>query len=595
VNQSNEPTVFGAIWHYRWLALAILVVFAVAGLLYTTQQSPQFYASATLVIEDPRSSSLFQSLSGVSPQRYITDQVAVISSTTVADRAAEIAQSTDPSLTADAILEGEYVQSDTTSNAVVVGFFAANSDTAIAGANAIVTAYQEVRRGQSLENAQSALDQLDSAIASIDDQLASIEEQLNELRSPVSGNTDLDAQFDSARGLFSSLLAKQRAGTITEEETTELASLVTQFQTMQVISSISSQQPEVTALVREQASAIDRRSTLSERRDEIAVDAELASGGVSLPSPAIAAAETGGSAGRDLAVALVLGGLAAAGIPYLLALRRQGFDQRFQPEQILGARLLAEVPNFRDENIDSAVPVRDARSSAAAEAFRFGITGLELQLAGRGGTTDSSDESKQPPKTVIVISATVGDGKTTVCGNLAYAAAGRGKKVLAIDADFGDQQLTALAGFDPKLKPGLTDFIENGTKFPSVVQRVEVGKGVHFDLLSRGTAKIDAPNFFRSTTTKAFFERIGNAYDLVLVDCPPILNVAYTSVLARYADVAVVVVPHGGSPSVTEDVRGRLELIDVPIAGYVYNRAPLRSEMTRSEGSMRDILGSAAT
>lgn len=590
MNNSNEPTIFSAIWHYRWIALAILILFAAVGVVFTAQQAPSYYASATLVIEDPRSSSLFQTLSGVSPQRYIADQVAVLASTTVADKAAE----TDPALTSDDILEGEAVQSDPNSNAIVVGFYAADPDAAVAGANAIVSAYQAVRRDQSLGNAASALEQLDTAISAIDDQLSSIQTQLSELRSPESGDTNLDAQFDQARTLFSELLSKEHDGTLTDSEAAQLTDLVTQFQTMQVISSISSQQPEVTALVREQASSIDRRSALVERRDEIKVDAELAAGGVSLSSPATSAIRTGADAGRNLAVALVLGCLAAAGIPYLLSLRRQGFDQRFQPEPILGARLLAEVPNFRDEGIKTGLPVRDARSSAAAEAFRFGITGLELHLASRANEADSSDATHSAPKTVVVVSATVGDGKTTVCGNLAFAAAGRGKRVLAIDADFGDQQLTALTGTESWGRPGLTNFIENGAEFPLVIQKIEVGNNVHFDLMSRGTAKVEAPDFFRSDATKTFFEGIGDEYDLVLIDCPPLLNVAYASVLAGYADAALIVVPHGGSPSIAEDVRDRLDLINVPITGYVYNRAPLRSEMTRSEGSMRDVLGSTS-
>jgi hypothetical protein len=40
-----------------------------------------------------------------------------------------------------------------------------------------------------------------------------------------------------------------------------------------------------------------------------------------------------------------------------------------------------------------------------------------------------------------------------------------------------------------------------------------------------------------------------------------------------------------------EETRTRLALIGVDVFGYVYNRSPLRREMTVSEGSMTDILG----
>ena len=40
----------------------------------------------------------------------------------------------------------------------------------------------------------------------------------------------------------------------------------------------------------------------------------------------------------------------------------------------------------------------------------------------------------------------------------------------------------------------------------------------------------------------------------------------------------------------TEELRRRLELVDTPLVGYVYNLAPLRAEMTLAIGSMRRVL-----
>lgn len=595
MNDSTERTLFGAVWHYRWLALFLLIVFAAAGFAYTVTQPVQYFASATLIIEDPRASTLFQSLAGVSPQRYITDQVAVLASTTVADKAAEIARPIAPSLDSDAILEGQRIQSDSSSNAILVGFVAADPTLAETGANAIVSAYQDVRRDQAVENAASALEQLDNKILAIEGDLLDIRASLDQLRSPSSGSADLNAEFEAARLRFGELSAKQRDGTIEPDERTELADLLAQFQTIQVVASIDAQRPEVAALVREQAAAIDRRSTLAERRDQIEVDAELAAGGVGLSSPARGAIPSGPDQGRNVAVSLVLGLLAAAGIPYLLSLRRHGFESRFQPEQIVGAHLLAEIPDFRDEGIKSSLPVRDTPKSAAAEAFRFGITGIELQSSSRENSSEPTGApapASRLPNTIVIVSASVGDGKTTVSGNLAFAAARRGRRVLLIDADFGDQQLTTLVGLAAAHHIGLTDLVEKGAHLSSVVQKIEVGRGVYFDLMSRGTARVNTPDFFRSSAAATFFENIGDEYDLVLIDCPPLLHVAYTSLLARYADTALVVIPHGAPVSTAEDVRDRLDLVGTPIAGYVYNRAPLRPEMTSSEGSMKDVLGS---
>jgi tyrosine-protein kinase Etk/Wzc len=113
--------------------------------------------------------------------------------------------------------------------------------------------------------------------------------------------------------------------------------------------------------------------------------------------------------------------------------------------------------------------------------------------------------------------------------------------------------------------------------------------------MSRGTAPVNAPEFFRSGAVGTFLTDIGNEYDLVLIDCPPLLHVAYASLLAKYADATLVVIPHRSSTVTAEDVRNRLDLIDVHVAGYVYNRAPLRPQSVGSEGSMKDVLGSSSS
>ena len=61
--------------------------------------------------------------------------------------------------------------------------------------------------------------------------------------------------------------------------------------------------------------------------------------------------------------------------------------------------------------------------------------------------------------------------------------------------------------------------------------------------------------------------------------------------MAGYADMLLVIVGHGTAASELDGLTARLNLIGTPVAGYLYNKSPLRSEMTATEGSMKDILG----
>ena len=91
--------------------------------------------------------------------------------------------------------------------------------------------------------------------------------------------------------------------------------------------------------------------------------------------------------------------------------------------------------------------------------------------------------------------------------------------------------------------------------------------------------------------TAFFFETVTEEYNLVVIDSPPLLHVAYASTLVRYVDRAVVVVIHGGNVARAKELADRLAFLETEVMGYVYSKAPLRDDMTRSEGSLKDVLG----
>jgi receptor protein-tyrosine kinase len=183
-------------------------------------------------------------------------------------------------------------------------------------------------------------------------------------------------------------------------------------------------------------------------------------------------------------------------------------------------------------------------------------------------------------------------GKSTLLANLALAAAREGNRVLLVDADFGNQDLSALlTGSAASTSGGLTDVISAGLPFTQAIRSIDVGADGVLSLLSRGRQPVVAADLLRSPKVKQLFDTVREEFDLVLVDAPPLLQVAYASTLAAYVDGAMVIVGHGESTVMIEETRTRLALIGVDVFGYVYNRSPLRREMTVSEGSMTDILG----
>jgi Mrp family chromosome partitioning ATPase len=138
---------------------------------------------------------------------------------------------------------------------------------------------------------------------------------------------------------------------------------------------------------------------------------------------------------------------------------------------------------------------------------------------------------------------------------------------------------------------GLTDLVEHNVAFREVVQRVPLDEPSRLALISRGTVSVVAPDFFRSSGVRAFFEAVREEYDLVIIDSPPMLHVAYASLLVRYADRTVAVVRHHGPVAPAEELADRLDYLETEVLGYVYNAAPLRDDMAGSSGSLDDVLG----
>jgi Mrp family chromosome partitioning ATPase len=242
--------------------------------------------------------------------------------------------------------------------------------------------------------------------------------------------------------------------------------------------------------------------------------------------------------------------------------------------------LLADIPDFDSENLTTRLPVRDDPRSAAAESFRFAAASIEDALKIRGVNS------------VMVVGATLGHGKSTCIVNTAMANARQGHSVLLIDGDFGNQDASRLAlGDDRAPTIGLTEVVEQDATLEEAIQEIPLGDTRSLDLLGRGSRPIIAANLLSSAEAGAVFEDAKATHDLLFVDAPPVLQVAYATSLANHVDALVVVVSHGSPMREIEELVDRLKLIDTPVIGYLYNRSPLRREMKASDGSMMDILG----
>lgn len=599
---TTEPTVLAAVWKYRWLVLLLAIAFAGLGWLYASETA-DWTATATLAVQNPRTSSLFDEAFPDSPERYVEGQVAILESRAVARRAVEISAEQNPpvNVTVKDIQTNLSVSGSASSDIVALKYSADTQREAITVVNAVAVAYQEIGRLAADAEFASALSELDGSIAALNTEIAELEGSISRRQKAVLSAIDADPLRIEKIALLDSLILELlelspppsgatvariavydsqldvltlRIATITDSLEQERAAIL----------AVEADDPDRAALVVLNDEAHQRLTDLQARRDQLDVDADLASNGVVFYSPAEIAVPS--SAGVFIVLGAFAGLVIGAGLAVLLSSRRRRFTSRTEPEFVLNARLLADVPNFKEERLDDPLPVISAPTSAAAEAFRFVSASVSLQQL-----WPANEDGSKNFKSVIAVSAGLFEGKTVICANTALAAAREGHKVLVVDADFGNQQLTELLTGSEAPLVGMTDVTNGSVSLQNAVVDLSRNGTGSIHLLSRGTVSVQAPDFFASAGAKALFASLSKIYDLVIIDSPPLLRVAYATTLARLADRAMVVVAHGEDTHSVEELREQMDLVGIPSIGYVYNFAPLRSEMTTSAGSMADTLG----
>jgi capsular exopolysaccharide synthesis family protein len=168
---------------------------------------------------------------------------------------------------------------------------------------------------------------------------------------------------------------------------------------------------------------------------------------------------------------------------------------------------------------------------------------------------------------LVVTSAAPGDGKSTTTANLAAAFAQQGMRVLAIDCDFRRGRLHNFFGF-PK-EPGLTNIILGEADFEQAVHSTAVP---NLFALTAGANPPNSTELLGSDAVRSILLRATQAYDIVILDSPPVLATADASILGSIADGVLLIIRMGATDR--NDGRRalqRLKLVGARVLGTVLN------------------------
>jgi len=224
-----------------------------------------------------------------------------------------------------------------------------------------------------------------------------------------------------------------------------------------------------------------------------------------------------------VAIAGVLGSVVGMGLVILLGLLDRTLNTRKQVEATLGLSVLAEIPKAFDRELDlkdSVFVTRDP-SSMVSRGFRSFRTSLSARMA----------------RSVMVTSASPGEGKSFCSANLAVLQANKGYRTLLVDADFCEPRMAEIF-VDP-----LRGQADQGSSVTQNLCQETIFKDLFLMSCERYTSKTGEP--MKGEIFAKMLQDAYQAFDCVIVDTSSLNVISDGLDYSRHADAVVLVVKSG--------------------------------------------------
>ncbi len=279
---------------------------------------------------------------------------------------------------------------------------------------------------------------------------------------------------------------------------------------------------------------------------------------------------------RKLAIGIVIGLLLGFGAAVLVDGMNTSIRRRDDLERILQVPGLAVIPQFAGMNgsgrIARALPgrkngngkgsdraaglvtINDARSSGA-EAYRTLRTNIIFSQA------------VNALRTLVVTSAAPSEGKTTTAANLAVSFAQQGLRVLIVDCDLRRSRLHRM--FSVPREPGLTELVLGQIEQDIVTRETSV-TGLY--VLASGQLPPNPAELLGGERMRKTLSGLAEAFDLIILDTPPLLAASDAAILSTIADGVVLVVRAGVTEAdAGQQAMAQLAAVGARVVGAVLN------------------------
>jgi len=268
----------------------------------------------------------------------------------------------------------------------------------------------------------------------------------------------------------------------------------------------------------------------------------------------------GSMKGLSILLAAAVGFVLAACEAYLLEFLNDTLKSADDVERLFSDPIIGHIFEQGDgKKEENRLYDADDLHHPIAEAFRALRTNIEISQADR------------PLKTILVTSADIGDGKTSVAANLALSIAQREKEVVLVDVDLRRPSIHEF--FELPNDRGLVDLVSGRAAISDVLQ---FKKDRKVTVLTSGGKPLNPTELLSSKKMDELLSKLEESADVVIIDGPPFI-VADAMVMASKVDgVLLVVRPGHTRKSLALGASEQLKRAGAKVIGVVLNRIPLR-------------------
>ena len=224
--------------------------------------------------------------------------------------------------------------------------------------------------------------------------------------------------------------------------------------------------------------------------------------------------------------------------------------------------LLGTIPALKYDvgRAEGMLLQNDPNFSMFLEAFYFHHTNI------------FATNSDKKLKSLTISSAIPGEGKSAVAAFLAETAAKIGQKVLLVEGDLRRPQVQKHKRLKVSSEYSLEDILDNQISPEQAIEISSLDQNLH--VIAGKPHGRNAPVLLRSEKFSQLMEQWKEKFDLVIVDCPPLVGLPDAKLVSQNTDGLLLVLRLDKTmKDVVKEALGEIKLAQLPLLGVVANGA----------------------